>query len=101
MANQATAKNLDAIENGKATMDFAAGDGSRGGAKEKDKRNGKDGEKNKKDIENEKPKSVGVIKLFFKYATMLELLYMFLGTCFAGLTGWVYTRRNTLGFFVP
>lgn len=121
MADHATA-NLDAVEKGKATNESiappqtsAATTGNPSttgvpaftetggeGAKAKDNWNGKDGEENddvdnKKDIENEKPKSVGVIKLFFKYATMLELLYMFLGTCFAVLTGWVYTK-TVLGF---
>ena len=38
----------------------------------------------------EKPKTVGIMKLF-KYATIVEMLYMFLGTCFAVLTGWVQT----------
>lgn len=106
MADHATTTNLDVIENGKATtesvvppqtsINLATGDGKRG-AKQKGNGKGENGDENKKDFEDEKPKSVGVLKLFFKYATMLELLYMFLGTCFAGLTGWVYTRTE-LGF---
>ena len=34
-----------------------------------------------------KPETAGVGQIFFKYATALELIYMFLGTCSAVLTG--------------
>lgn len=53
-----------------------------GGKEENDVSSNKDGKK-------EKPKTVGVFKLFFKYATKLEVLYMLLGTCFAIVAGWV------------
>lgn len=52
----------------------------------------KDGKGDKKDGKGEeedpdKGKSVGTGKLLFKYATALDVLYMFLGTCSAIVCG--------------
>ena len=45
----------------------------------------KGGKKEKEEVE--KPKTVGTCKLMFKYATPLDLLYMFLGTVSAIVCG--------------
>ena len=100
-----TSANLDAVENGEAPNgstvpsappvnaepaattvvsdgnQHASTGGKEGGEKEdaEVKENGKEKKK--------KPGTAGIGQIFFKYATALELIYMFLGTCFAVLTG--------------
>ena len=80
-----------------ATMDAEAA-GGKYGDESSNKREGDesgtngDGTKDKKDYDekeggNDGPKLVGFGKLFFKYATGQEMLYMFLGTLFAVVSG--------------
>ncbi|CAN0102225.1 unnamed protein product [Pylaiella littoralis] len=56
------------------------GDGANGGAGDKE-------HKKKEKEEKKKARTVGTAKLLFKYATPLEMLYMFLGTIAAIVTG--------------
>ena len=81
-----------------ATADAEAAGGKYGGESSNKREGGEsgtngDGTKDKKDYdgkegENDRPKPVGFGKLFFKYATGQEMLYMFLGTLFAVVSGW-------------
>ncbi|CAM9430402.1 unnamed protein product [Ascophyllum nodosum] len=80
-----------------ATADAEAAGGKYGGESSNKREGGEsgtngDGTKDKKDYdgkegENDRPKPVGFGKLFFKYATGQEMLYMFLGTLFAVVSG--------------
>ena len=100
-----TSANLDAVENGEApigstvpsappvnaesaatSVDSGGNQhpsigGKEGGEKEDAEVNANGKEKKKE------PGTAGIGQIFFKYATALELIYMFLGTCFAVLTG--------------
>lgn len=84
-ADNPASTDVSVIGGGGGTNGEGEGDFEQGGKEENDVSSNKDGKK-------EKPKTVGLIKLFFKYATKLEVLYMLLGTCFAIVAGWVYTR---------
>lgn len=57
------------------------GDGANGGAGDKEDK------KTEKEEKKEKARTVGTAKLLLKYATPLEMLYMFLGTIAAIVTG--------------
>lgn len=104
MADNDTA-NLDGAEIGRAPISStitasSASDveptvpGGGGGMSTQGKRYLSNEVRRRKRSKEAKPKTVGIMKLFFKYASIVEMLHMFLGTCFAVLTGWVYQRKG-------
>lgn len=79
---------MDNVESGEVAAPYpvTAGDTKPVATAEKDVV-AKEGDDEGKDDKKEKAKSVGTAKLLFKYATPLEILYMFLGTCAAVVCG--------------